>query len=84
MFVQFVLIFKEDQWEIWYRLGFLPSALCPLSQRSSYPSFLGDGGWESWGVWGSASLDIFTASLQTFLFPSWEAPPLPLPHPLPP
>lgn len=43
MFVQFVLIFKVGQWEIWYHLGFLPSASVHLARGAPTPPSLGMG-----------------------------------------
>ena len=45
MFVQFVLIFKVGKWEIWYHLGFLPSASVHLARGPLLP----------WG-WGLGKL----------------------------
>lgn len=43
MFVQFVLIFKVGKWEIWYHLGFLPSASVHLARGAPTPPSLGMG-----------------------------------------
>lgn len=74
MFVQFVLIFKVGKWEIWYHLGFLPSASVHLARGAPTPPSLGMGV----GKVGGSGVQ----PPQTLLFPNWEAPPSPLSHPL--